>query len=39
MDDDEDIRKLASSREFYIGLTLAISSSCKIFIKESFLKK
>lgn len=32
---DDDIKKLATSREFYIGLFLAISSSCKINLSKS----
>lgn len=32
---DDDIKKLATSREFYIGLFLAISSSCKINSSKS----
>jgi hypothetical protein len=36
MDDEENIKKLASSKEFYIGLLLAISSSCKNRLKLSY---
>lgn len=35
--DDPDITKLATSREFYVGLMLAVSSS--FFIGASFIIK
>lgn len=31
MDDETDLKELAKTREFYIGLLLAISSSRKFF--------